>query len=212
MKPSMLIRSMTLCMAKPRGRLRPGETMMRPARRRRRAKRPVRIWPVIPMLMLRGIRPARSTECSLSLVTDRISDRKIDRTKGGVSRLFALRNLVMKLRCGARELDLSLPRVMGILNVTPDSFSDGGRFHALDAALRHAEQMLQDGAELIDIGGESTRPGAAQVGEQEELERVVPVVEAIAARLDVCISIDTSSPAVMSASAAAGAHLLNDVD
>lgn len=117
----------------------------------------------------------------------------------------------MILRCGSRELDLSLPRVMGILNVTPDSFSDGGRFHALDAALRHAEQMLQDGAELIDIGGESTRPGAAQVGEQEELERVVPVVEAIAARLDVCISIDTSSPAVMTASAGAGAHLLNDV-
>lgn len=117
----------------------------------------------------------------------------------------------MKLQCGNRQLDLSFPRVMGILNVTPDSFSDGGRFTALDSALRHAEQMLQNGAALIDVGGESTRPGAVAVGEAEELERVIPVVEAIAQRLDVAISVDTSSAAVIHASAQAGAHLINDV-
>ncbi|MCD8520736.1 MAG: dihydropteroate synthase [Saccharospirillaceae bacterium] len=117
----------------------------------------------------------------------------------------------MKLQCGNRQLDLSVPRVMGILNVTPDSFSDGGHFTVLDAALRHAERMLQDGAALIDVGGESTRPGAAVVGEEEELARVIPVVEAIAQRLDVAISVDTSSAAVIRASAQAGAHFINDV-
>jgi dihydropteroate synthase len=103
------------------------------------------------------------------------------------------------------------PVVMGILNTTPDSFSDGGRHNSLDAALRHAEQMFADGAGMIDVGGESTRPGAPVVGLQEELDRVVPVVEAIARRLDVAISVDTSSPAVMTASAQVGAHLINDV-
>lgn len=117
----------------------------------------------------------------------------------------------MQLQCGNRVLDLSLPQVMGILNVTPDSFSDGGHYRQYDRALRHAERMLADGAAMIDIGGESTRPGAAPVSVAEELERVVPVVEAIARRLDVAISVDTSSPEVMQASAAAGAHLLNDV-
>ncbi len=117
----------------------------------------------------------------------------------------------MKFQCGNRQLDLSAPRVMGILNVTPDSFSDGGRFTALDNALRHAEQMLNEGAALIDVGGESTRPGAAPVSETEELERVIPVIEAIAQRLDVIISVDTSSAAVMLASAQAGTHLINDV-
>jgi len=117
----------------------------------------------------------------------------------------------VKFQCGNRQLDLSVPRVMGILNVTPDSFSDGGHFTALDSALRHAEQMLHDGADLIDVGGESTRPGAATVGEDEELARVIPVVEAIARRLDVAISVDTSSAAVIRASAQAGAHLINDV-
>lgn len=117
----------------------------------------------------------------------------------------------MKLQCGNRQLDLSVPRVMGILNVTPDSFSDGGHFTVLDAALRHAERMLQDGAALIDVGGESTRPGAAVVGEEEELARVIPVIEAIAQRLDVAISVDTSSAAVIRASAQAGAHFINDV-
>lgn len=100
---------------------------------------------------------------------------------------------------------------MGILNVTPDSFSDGGRFNRCDAALRHAEAMLRAGATLIDIGGESTRPGAPPVSEAEELERVCPAVEAIARELDVVISVDTSTAAVMRESARLGAGLINDV-
>ena len=100
---------------------------------------------------------------------------------------------------------------MGILNVTPDSFSDGGRFTARDAALRHAEGMLKAGATLIDVGGESTRPGARAVSPVEELERVAPIVEAIAAELDVIISVDTSTPAVMREAARLGAGLINDV-
>lgn len=115
------------------------------------------------------------------------------------------------LACGSRVLDLSVPAVMGILNVTPDSFSDGGRYITLDAALRQAEDMLAAGARLIDVGAESTRPGAAPVGEQEELDRLLPVVEAIARRLDVVISIDTSTPAAMRESARLGAGLINDV-
>lgn len=115
------------------------------------------------------------------------------------------------LRCGARVLDLSRPQVMGILNVTPDSFSDGGRYNRPDAALAHAESMLAAGATLIDVGAESTRPGAAPVSDQEELDRLLPVVEAIAARLDVVISVDTSSPVVMREAAARGVGLLNDV-
>ncbi len=111
----------------------------------------------------------------------------------------------------SRTLDLNIPQVMGILNVTPDSFSDGGQHHGLDQALRHAERMLQEGATLIDIGGESTRPGADPVTEQEELERVVPVVEAINARFDVVISVDTSTPAVIAEAAKVGAGLINDV-
>lgn len=116
-----------------------------------------------------------------------------------------------RLLCGSRVLDLSRPQVMGILNVTPDSFSDGGRFHRRDAALRHAAEMVAAGATLIDVGGESTRPGALQVSADEELQRVAPVVEAIAAELDVVISVDTSTPAVMLESARLGAGLLNDV-
>jgi len=122
----------------------------------------------------------------------------------------------MKLSCGKHTLDLTRPVVMGILNTTPDSFSDGGSYYAgggldLDLALRRAEQMVAEGAAIIDVGGESTRPGAAPVSEQEELERVVPVVEAIGANLDTVISVDTSTPAVITASAAAGAGLINDV-
>lgn len=116
-----------------------------------------------------------------------------------------------RLPCGSRFLDLSRPQVMGILNVTPDSFSDGGRFAQRDAALRHAEAMLQAGATLIDVGGESTRPGARAVSPIEELERVAPVVEAIAAEFDVIISVDTSTPAVMRETARLGAGLINDV-
>lgn len=100
---------------------------------------------------------------------------------------------------------------MGILNVTPDSFSDGGRFDHLDTALRQAELMLNDGADIIDVGGESTRPGAADVADQEEIDRVVPVIEALIHRFDTVVSIDTSKAAVMRAAAAAGAGMINDV-
>ncbi|CAN7245857.1 dihydropteroate synthase [Pseudomonas sp. LjRoot71] len=116
-----------------------------------------------------------------------------------------------RLPCGSRFLDLSRPQVMGILNVTPDSFSDGGRYGQRDAALRHSEAMLRAGATLIDVGGESTRPGARAVSPVEELERVAPIVEAIAAELDVIISVDTSTPAVMRETARLGAGLINDV-
>lgn len=116
-----------------------------------------------------------------------------------------------RLPCGNRVLDLAHPQVMGILNVTPDSFSDGGRFRQRDEALRHAAAMVTAGASLIDVGGESTRPGALQVSADEELQRVAPVVEAIAAELDVIISVDTSCPQVMRESARLGAGLINDV-
>ena len=116
-----------------------------------------------------------------------------------------------RLPCGNRVLDLSRTHVMGILNITPDSFSDGGRFAQRDLALRHAEAMMLAGATLIDVGGESTRPGARSVSPVEELERVAPVVEAINAELDVIISVDTSTPAVIRETARLGAGLINDV-
>ncbi|PWV73018.1 dihydropteroate synthase [Halomonas sp. A11-A] len=115
------------------------------------------------------------------------------------------------LACGRQRLDLSFPRVMGILNVTPDSFSDGGRHVALDDALRHAERMLAEGAAIIDVGGESTRPGADEVSTQQELDRVAPVVEALVRELDALVSVDTSCPEVMRESAALGAGMINDV-
>ncbi|WP_244183084.1 dihydropteroate synthase [Vreelandella songnenensis] len=115
------------------------------------------------------------------------------------------------MRCGRHRLDLSFPRVMGILNVTPDSFSDGGRHIAPEDALRHAEQMLAEGAAIIDVGGESTRPGAAPLSEQQELDRVAPVVEALVRELDALVSVDTSSPLVMREASALGAGMLNDV-
>ncbi|WP_312377881.1 dihydropteroate synthase [Pseudomonas oryzihabitans] len=116
-----------------------------------------------------------------------------------------------RLPCGNRVLVFDAPKVMGILNVTPDSFSDGGRYTAVESALRHAEGMVAAGAAIIDVGGESTRPGAPAVSEAEELDRVVPVIEAIARELDVVISMDTSTPAVMREGARAGAGLINDV-
>lgn len=116
-----------------------------------------------------------------------------------------------RLPCGNRVLVFDAPKVMGILNVTPDSFSDGGRYTAVESALRHAEGMVSAGAAIIDVGGESTRPGAPAVSEAEELDRVVPVIEAIARELDVVISMDTSTPAVMREGARAGAGLINDV-
>lgn len=123
---------------------------------------------------------------------------------------------VVSLCCGKHVLDLTRPVVMGILNTTPDSFSDGGSCYknhrlSLDLALRRAEQMLAEGAQIIDIGGESTRPGAPAVSEQEELDRVVPVVEAISRKLGALVSVDTSSALVISESANHGAGLINDV-
>ncbi|WP_445003757.1 dihydropteroate synthase [Halomonas mongoliensis] len=115
------------------------------------------------------------------------------------------------LTCGRHRLDLSFPRVMGILNVTPDSFSDGGRHVALDDALRHAERMLAEGAAIIDVGGESTRPGAEPVSPAAELDRVAPVVEALVRELDALVSVDTSCPEVMREVAGLGAGMLNDV-
>lgn len=115
------------------------------------------------------------------------------------------------LRCGKHFLDLSHPNVMGILNVTPDSFSDGGHYNNLDAALHRALGMHALGASIIDIGGESTRPGAAVVSVQQELDRVAPLVERITRECDVIVSVDTSTPAVIRESARLGAGLINDV-
>jgi dihydropteroate synthase len=117
----------------------------------------------------------------------------------------------MQLDCAGRLLDLSRPVVMGILNVTSDSFSDGGRFLNLDAAVAHADQMFAAGAALIDVGGESTRPGAAPVSEQQEIDRVIPVIEALRQRTDAILSIDTMKAGVMRAAVRAGAGLVNDV-
>jgi dihydropteroate synthase len=117
----------------------------------------------------------------------------------------------MQLRLGKRVLSLDRCRIMAVLNTTPDSFSDGGRFLDSDDAMRHAESMTEQGADIIDVGGESTRPGAKAVSVEEELERTIPVIEKICSNLDVVVSIDTSKPAVMRAAVAAGATLINDV-
>lgn len=114
--------------------------------------------------------------------------------------------------CAGKSLDLSAPRIMGIVNVTPDSFSDGGKFFSRDAALKQALQLVEDGADILDIGGESTRPGSDPVAVQEEIDRVVPAVEAISAEVDVPISIDTMKAQVMRAAVSAGAGLINDVN
>jgi len=117
----------------------------------------------------------------------------------------------MIINCAGKPFDLTEPQVMGILNVTPDSFSDGGQFLAADSALAQAKKMVADGAGIIDVGGESTRPGAPIVAIEEEINRVVPVIEAIESELDIPISIDTSKPDVMRAAVKAGAGLINDV-
>ena len=117
----------------------------------------------------------------------------------------------MILDCAGKPLDLSQPRVMGILNVTPDSFSDGGRFLGRERAIAQAQRMVEEGAAIIDIGGESTRPGSGGVSLEEELRRVVPVVEALSPHLPVPISVDTSKPEVMQAAVEAGAGMINDV-
>ncbi|BAO44628.1 dihydropteroate synthase [Thiolapillus brandeum] len=116
------------------------------------------------------------------------------------------------LNCNGRLLDLSSPVVMGILNVTPDSFSDGGRYVVPDAAVAAARAMQDNGAAIIDIGGESTRPGAEPVSVQEEMDRVVPVIEALRELLDIPLSIDTSKPEVMEEAVKAGAGMINDVN
>ncbi|MBA3930981.1 MAG: dihydropteroate synthase [Xanthomonas sp.] len=115
------------------------------------------------------------------------------------------------LDCAGRILRLDRPQVMGIVNVTPDSFSDGGEHDTLDAAVAHALRLVEEGADLLDIGGESTRPGADEVPLEEELRRVVPVIERLAAQASVPISIDTSKPEVMRAAVQAGAGMINDV-
>jgi dihydropteroate synthase len=117
----------------------------------------------------------------------------------------------MLLRCGPHTLDLATPVVMGIVNVTPDSFSDGGRFFDTQRAIDHALAMIAAGAGIVDVGGESTRPGAAAVSEADEIRRVVPVIEALAARVAVPISVDTSKPGVIAAAVKAGATMINDV-
>jgi dihydropteroate synthase len=117
----------------------------------------------------------------------------------------------MQLRCGSTLLDLSRPKVMGVLNVTPDSFSDGGRYVSHARALEHAQRMIEAGAAIIDVGGESTRPGALTVSVEEELRRVIPVIEQLARGGHAIVSVDTSTPEVMVAAVAAGAALINDV-
>lgn len=118
----------------------------------------------------------------------------------------------MHLQLKNRTLDLRQPVVMGILNVTPDSFSDGGRHQTLAAALARAREMREEGAVILDVGGESTRPGAQPVGLQEELDRTIPVIEALRRESDIVVSIDTTKPAVMLAACAAGAEFINDVN
>jgi dihydropteroate synthase len=120
------------------------------------------------------------------------------------------RTKMKELQCGRFSLNLNRPLVMGIVNVTPDSFSDGGHFHHLDTALAHAEKLLADGADILDIGGESTRPGAAFVSEEEEICRVIPVIKALQS-LNVPLSIDTRKSAVMRAALDVGVDLVNDI-
>lgn len=120
-------------------------------------------------------------------------------------------DLTPQLDCAGRALKLDRPRVMGIVNVTPDSFSDGGAHETIEAAIAHGLKLAKQGADLLDIGGESTRPGAAEITVEEEMRRVVPVIEALARETALPISIDTSKPEVMRAAVASGAGLINDV-
>lgn len=118
----------------------------------------------------------------------------------------------LQTKCGPYTFDYQKKTyIMGILNVTPDSFSDGGKYNQVDAALKHAEQMVKDGADILDIGGESTRPGYVRISDEEEIERVVPVIEAISRNLDVAMSIDTYKSAVAREAIKAGAHIINDI-
>lgn len=117
-----------------------------------------------------------------------------------------------KIKCGSFDLDYSNKTlIMGILNVTPDSFSDGGKYNRIDAALKHAERMVNDGADILDVGGESTRPNYERISEEEEIERVAPIIEAISRNIEVPISVDTYKSSVAEAAVKAGAHILNDI-
>jgi len=120
-------------------------------------------------------------------------------------------NIKPQFLCGRFQLDLTRPRVMGIVNVTPDSFSDGGKYSSVDLAVEHALQLIAEGADILDIGGESTRPGAEPVSLDEELRRVVPVIEALSKVTTVPLSIDTYKPEVMRAAIEAGADIVNDI-
>jgi dihydropteroate synthase len=133
------------------------------------------------------------------------------RIRGLIGRVGALDFVSRVLRCRDRTLDLTQPLVMGVLNVTPDSFSDGGRYLRLDEAVARGIQMEEEGAAILDVGGESTRPGAEPITSGEELRRVVPVIERLRPRTKAVISVDTSKPEVMRAAAAAGAQFINDV-
>lgn len=113
-------------------------------------------------------------------------------------------------QCRDRSIDLSSPKIMGIVNVTPDSFSDGGKYYSSVQAIEHGLQLAEEGADILDIGGESTRPGADEVSVHSELERVIPVIEALSAR-GLVVSVDTSKPEVMTAAAQVGAQIINDV-
>ena len=117
----------------------------------------------------------------------------------------------MIFNCGKFSLDLTTPRVMGIVNVTPDSFSDGGKYSQINLAVAHALKLVEEGAAILDIGGESTRPNAVPVGLQQELDRVIPVIEALVNQVDIPISTDTYKPQVMQAAINAGASIVNDV-
>ena len=122
----------------------------------------------------------------------------------------------LALQCAGRTIDLGRPQVMGVINVTPDSFSDGGTLYRsqhldMDLAMQRAREMVGAGAAILDLGGESTRPGAVPVSSGQEMDRVLPMVERIAAELDVVISVDTSNPALMTAAESLGAGMINDV-
>ena len=122
-----------------------------------------------------------------------------------------MQNLTVYWQTSKRTLDLTSPIVMGILNVTPDSFSDGGRYTSLDAAMRRVGEMIEEGTDIIDIGGESTRPGSQRVSSAEEIDRTAPIIAAIVQRFDVAVSIDTSKSAVAEAALGAGAEIVNDI-
>jgi len=125
--------------------------------------------------------------------------------------LFYYMNLSMYFECGKFQLDLSIPRVMGIVNVTPDSFSDGGKLSSITLAVEHALKLVEEGANILDIGGESTRPNATPVSLQQELDRVIPVIEALISQVNIPLSIDTYKPQVMQSAIAVGVSIINDV-